>query len=183
MSEKVRSNEMTTSELAKYIEELQEDLTNRLEAESLELLSEIKEKIQQYKKSHSGLSDTDIAKKIGLDVAVKTSQVSVVQKKGGSRPPSLFCGDETLGKLTADSLSRDPWFGLLESGDIENHRVTHAQQKEDGSWLCWNSKSQIERPSWVTGKARTLSDIDWNKHLENAKKLREQKAEKVSNDY
>lgn len=155
-----------------------EELQIECEREGIERLRDV---ISNY-----GLSNSVIAQALNLPLSEKNQSTDFDDTANKStkskRPPSLFYGNETLGKITANSLSRDPWFGLLECGDIENHRVTHAQQQEDGSWLCWNSKSQTERPSWVTGKARTLSDIDWDKHFENAKNLREQNAEKVSDD-
>ncbi|MGY6446725.1 hypothetical protein ACXIT2_15460 [Vibrio parahaemolyticus] len=183
LPEEVNVKAMSKEALAKYIEECQRELDERTEQERLDLLTDIKEKILEYKQLQPTLSDQDLARVIGLNVVVaKIKRSNADQKTGSTRPPSLFYGNETLGKITADSLSRDPWFELLEKGDIEDHRVTHSQQQEDGSWLCYNSKSQTERPSWATGKARKLNDIDWAKHLENAKKIREKNAKKVSDD-
>lgn len=187
VSEEVNVKAMSKEVLAKHIEECQRELDERTEKERVDLLADIKDKILEYKELQPKLSDTDIAREIGLNVVVAKIKRSDADKKTGStRPPSLFYGDETLGKLTADSLSRDPWFGLLESGEIEKHRVTHSQLQEDGSWLCWNSKSQTERPDWVEGEARGLGKLDWDTHLQKARKKRAERQErenkKVSDD-
>ncbi|EML0280868.1 hypothetical protein PUT72_17050 [Vibrio alginolyticus] len=184
LPEEVNVKAMSKEALAKYIEECQRELDARAEKERVELLNDIKGKILEYKELQPKLSDTDIAREIGLNIKVEKRNVSgTQQKKSTPKPPSLFYGDETLGKLTADTLSRDPWFGLLESGEIEKHRVTHSKLQEDGSWLCYNSKVQAERPDWAEGEARVLGDIDWATHLEKARKKREEREnKKVSDD-
>ncbi len=187
LPEEVNVKAMSKEALAKYIEECQRELDERTEKERVDLLADIKDKIIEYKELQPKLSDTDIAREIGLNIKVEKRNVSgTQQKKSTPKPPSLFYGDETLGKLTADTLSRDPWFGLLESGEIEKHRVTHSQLQEDGSWLCYNSKIQTERPDWAEGEARVLGEIDWATHLQKARKKRAERQErenkKVSDD-
>ncbi|MCR9309725.1 hypothetical protein [Vibrio diabolicus] len=91
LPEEVNVKAMSKEALAKYIEECQRELDARAEKERVELLNDIKGKILEYKELQPKLSDTDIAREIGLNIKVEKRNVSgTQQKKSTPKPPSLF---------------------------------------------------------------------------------------------
>ncbi|ELA9385837.1 hypothetical protein QTV32_003099 [Vibrio parahaemolyticus] len=162
----VDANEISTEELIQNIDALTKELERRREVERDQVLSDIKDKISQYRKLQPTINDFDLAKKIGLNVSWSdtSKETPVEEKKKKKQPPHFYYKDNSgvehiTGSTSPRALAKSPWKELIEDGTINNHTVKY-EKNINGEMKYWTKLNENERPDDAIPVNRNGVDLD-----------------------
>ncbi|OCH40536.1 MULTISPECIES: hypothetical protein [Vibrio] len=162
----VDTNEISTEELIQNIDALTKELERRREVERDQVLSDIKEKVSQYRKLQPTINDFDLAKKIGLNVSGSdtSKETPVEEKKKKKQPPHFYYKDSSsvehiTGSASPRTLAKSPWKELIEDGTINNHTVKY-EKNINGEMKYWTKLNENERPDDAIPVNRNGVDLD-----------------------